>query len=81
MIANSAFLAALTTFVIAAWLAAELSFLAPYKAAIFRDLWSPLGRGHCGAVSQPLWGVLHGRPLVVLTRCRTQVDAHRPSAP
>jgi hypothetical protein len=36
MIANSAFLAALTTFVITAWLAAELSFLAPYKAAIFR---------------------------------------------
>lgn len=36
MIANAAFLAALTTFVIAAWLAAELSFLAPYKAAIFR---------------------------------------------
>jgi hypothetical protein len=36
MIANSAFLAALTTFVIAAWLAAELIFLAPFKAAIFR---------------------------------------------
>ena len=36
MIANAAFLAALTTFVLAAWLAAELSFLAPYKAAIFR---------------------------------------------
>jgi hypothetical protein len=36
MIANSAFLAALTTFVIGAWLAAELAFLTPYKAAIFR---------------------------------------------
>ena len=36
MIANAAFLAALTTFVLAAWLAGELSFLAPYKAAIFR---------------------------------------------
>ena len=36
MIANSAFLAALTTFVIAAWLAAELTFLAPYKVALFR---------------------------------------------
>lgn len=36
MIANAAFLAALTTFVLAGWLAAELSFLAPYKAAIFR---------------------------------------------
>jgi hypothetical protein len=36
MIANAAFLAGLTTFVLAAWLATELSFLAPYKAAIFR---------------------------------------------
>ena len=36
MIANAAFLAGLTTFVLAGWLAAELSFLAPYKAAIFR---------------------------------------------
>ena len=36
MIANAAFLAGLTTFVLAAWLAAELNFLAPYKAAIFR---------------------------------------------
>jgi hypothetical protein len=35
VIANAAFLAGLTTFVLAAWLAAELSFLAPYKAAIF----------------------------------------------
>ena len=36
MIANAAFLAGLTTFILAAWLAAELSFLSPYKAAIFR---------------------------------------------
>ena len=36
MIANTAILAALTTFVLAAWLASELSFLAPYKTAIFR---------------------------------------------
>jgi hypothetical protein len=36
MIANAAFLAGLTTFILTAWLAAELSFLAPYKAAIFR---------------------------------------------
>ena len=36
MIANAAFLAGLTTFVLSAWLAAELSFLAPYKAAIVR---------------------------------------------
>ena len=36
MISNVAFLAGLTTFVLAAWLAAELSFLAPYNAVIFR---------------------------------------------
>jgi hypothetical protein len=36
MIVNAAFLAGLTTFVLAGWLAAELSFLAPYKAAIFQ---------------------------------------------
>lgn len=36
MVANVAFLAALTTFLVVAWLAGELSFLAPYKAGIFR---------------------------------------------
>jgi hypothetical protein len=35
MIANVAFLAAVTVFLVAAWLAGELSFLAPYKAVIF----------------------------------------------
>ena len=37
MIANTAFLAALTTFLLTAWLAGELTFLAPYKAALFRE--------------------------------------------
>ena len=37
MIANTAFLAALTVFLLAAWLAGELTFLAPYKAVLFRD--------------------------------------------
>lgn len=36
MIANTAFLAALTTFLLAAGLAGEVSFLAPYKVALFR---------------------------------------------
>jgi hypothetical protein len=36
MIANVAFLAAVTTFLTVAWLAGELSYLAPYKAGIFR---------------------------------------------
>lgn len=35
MIANAAFMAALTVFLAAAWLAAELRFLAPYKTALF----------------------------------------------
>ena len=36
MIANTAFLAALTLFLLTSWLAGELSFLAPYKAVLFR---------------------------------------------
>lgn len=36
MIANTAFLAGLTVFLVVAWLAGELSFLAPYKATLFR---------------------------------------------
>jgi hypothetical protein len=36
MIANTAFLAALTLFLLVAWLAGELSFLAPYKGPLFR---------------------------------------------
>jgi uncharacterized membrane protein len=34
MIANTAFLAALTLFLLLAWLAGELSFLAPYRKAL-----------------------------------------------
>lgn len=36
MIANVAFLAAITVFLLVAWVAGELSFLAPFKGAIFR---------------------------------------------
>src|ERR1700730_6903815 len=36
MIKNTAFLAALTVFLSTAWLTGELSFLAPYKVALFR---------------------------------------------
>ena len=36
MIANAALLAALVVFLLAAWLAGELTFLAPYKALLFR---------------------------------------------
>lgn len=37
MIANAAFLAALATFLVVGWLASELTYLAPYKAGIFRQ--------------------------------------------
>jgi hypothetical protein len=37
MIANTAFLAAITVFLLTAWLAGELTFLSPYKAVLFRD--------------------------------------------
>src|SRR6185436_15447312 len=43
MIANVAFLAAITTFLAVAWLAGELSFLAPYKAGIFRHHGTTIG--------------------------------------
>ena len=36
MIANTAFLAAVTTFLIVAWLAGELAYLSAYKTALFR---------------------------------------------
>ena len=36
MIANSAFLAALALFLLVAWLAGELRFLAPYKTVLTR---------------------------------------------
>ena len=36
MVANAAFAAAISVFLIVAWLAGELSFLAPHKALLFR---------------------------------------------
>ncbi|MCL4849371.1 MAG: hypothetical protein KJ066_22695 [Acidobacteria bacterium] len=45
MIANTAFGAGLTLFLIAAWLAGELSFLAPYKGFLFRRHAGVIGGG------------------------------------
>jgi hypothetical protein len=45
MIANAAFLAALTTFLAVAWLAGELSFLAAYKGMLFRRHGWAIGGG------------------------------------
>jgi len=43
MIANAALLAAVTLFLVVAWLAGELVFLAPYKRALLHEHWSFLG--------------------------------------
>ena len=45
MIQNVAFLAALTLFLLAAWLAGELSFLAPHKRLLFHDHGMVIGLG------------------------------------
>jgi hypothetical protein len=45
MIQNIAFLAALTLFLLAGWLASELSFLAPHKALLFRRHGIVIGGG------------------------------------
>jgi hypothetical protein len=45
MIQNTAFLAALTTFLLVAWLAGELTFLAPYKGLLFRRHGLVIGAG------------------------------------
>jgi hypothetical protein len=37
MIANAAFLAVLTVFLFVGWLAGEVSFLAPFRAVLFRN--------------------------------------------
>ena len=45
MITNTAFAAALFTFVIVGWLAGELSFLAPYKGLLFPEHGVLIGTG------------------------------------
>ena len=45
MIQNAAFLAALTVFLVAGWLAAELTFLVPYKALLFQRHGLSIGVG------------------------------------
>ena len=45
MITNTAFLAALTVFLLGAWLAGELTFLAPYRVALFRYYGTSIAAG------------------------------------
>ena len=80
MIANVAFLAAITTFLTVAWLAGELSYLAPYKAGIFRHHGWTISVGRRGAVPEPVCRLLQHRPLAVPARCWAEAVSHGPSA-
>ena len=60
MIANVAFLAALTTFLAVAWLAGELCFLAPYKAGHLPASRAGDRVGDPGALSEPVRRVYYG---------------------
>ena len=79
MIANVAFLAALTTFLAVAWLAGELSFLAPFKAGLFRHHGLTIGVGDPGVLPESLRRVLQHGPLAVPARHRPQAGAHGPA--
>ena len=59
MIANTAFLAAVTLFLLLAWLAGEVSFLAPYKVALFH-MHGPLVLGGTLLVFLNLCAVYYG---------------------
>ena len=81
MTANAAFAAALMTFLIVAWTAGELAFLAPFKALLFHrhgmgDRWR-----HPVAFPQPLRALLRHRTLGVPARHRTQAPARGRATP
>jgi hypothetical protein len=67
MIANVAFLSALTTLLLVGWLAGELSYLSPYKTALFRI--HGLRIGLCTALTfLNLCGVYYGIARVLFLR-------------
>ena len=78
MIANSAFLAGLTVFLVAAWLAGELSFLAPYKATLFRQHGWFIGGVALVAVLQPVRPLLQRGAMAVPSGFRSQTPSPRP---
>ncbi len=59
MIANTAFLAALTVFLLTGWFAGEVRFLAPYKSGLFR-LHGTLILGAIGLVFLNLCAAYYG---------------------
>ena len=66
MIANTAFLAAVTVFLIVAWLAGELSFLAPYKTALFRLHGMRSRRGDRPVLPEPVRRLLQAGAVLFL---------------
>jgi preprotein translocase subunit SecY len=67
MIANSAFLAAVTTFLIVSWVAGELSYLSPYKTALFRIHGTHIGLATV-LIFLNLFGVFYGIARVLFVR-------------
>ena len=80
MIANTAFLAVLTVFLLVGWLAGEPQFLAPYWAALLHLYGTLIVRRRCRRLSQFEHLVLRTRAVSVPPRHGTQTDAHRPGA-
>ena len=78
MIANAAFLAGVTVFLLAAWLAGELVFLAPYKATLFRQHGWFMGGVALVAVLQPVRPLLQRGAVAVPSGLRPQTPAPRP---
>ena len=79
MVANVAFLAALTTFLAVAWLAGELSFLAPFKAGIFRNHGVTIGVAITVLFLNLCAAYYEHRTLAVPARRRAQARAHGPA--
>ena len=75
MIANTAFLAAVTTFLIVAWLAGELSYLSAYKTALFRLHGIRLGVADSPDVPEFVRHLLRAGPSPLPPGYRPQVEA------
>ena len=75
MIANTAFLAAVTTFLIVAWLAGELSYLSAYKTALFRLHGMRLGVADSPDLPELVRHLLRAGPRPVPARYGPQAEA------
>ena len=80
MIANTAFLALITVFLVAGWLAGELSFLAPYKGPLFARHGWLIARNCARAVLQSERVLLPRRAVAIPSGYRQQAAAHGQAA-